>query len=213
MNLAEKYLITDNPQHLDGIMSKLKMDLENMLKLVDGYVDEIQPSVQPAKDERAEPTPEPTQIPATSTLAFYCFGSFRLLQDDCPTNNWNGHKGQLILKYLVAQAGKPVSKEKLMEAMWPEADPEAARRNLHQAIYSLRHTLKANNPELHYLLFKNEFYLLNPEVEVWIDFVEFEKHVQQGRDSGEQTRHACRNGRIRARRRAISGGIYARQSL
>lgn len=158
---------------------ELKNQLDNMVKLVEGYAGE---TTSP-DDADAEQNPEPCniQIPTGPTLVFYCFGPFRVFQDDRLINNWNGHKGQLILKYLMTYAGKPVPKEKLMEALWPEADPEATRRNLHQAIYSLRHTLKMKNHILQYILFENECYLLNPEVEVWIDFVEFEQHVRMGR--------------------------------
>lgn len=156
---------------------ELEEQLDNMLKLVEGYSGEelmAEPPVEDAPSEcRVEASPGPT-------LVVYCFGAFRVFQDDKLVNYWNGHKGQLILKYLVAHDGKPVSKEKLMDALWPDSDPESARRNLHQAIYSLRHTLKANNPELQYILFKNECYLLNPEVELWADFVEFEKRIRLG---------------------------------
>lgn len=155
---------------------ELETQLTNMLRLVEGYSG---PIATPGTEETS-PEPEPSPIPCIGrpTLVFYCFGAFRVFQDDQLVGNWNGQKGQLILKYLIAHSSKPVSKEKLMDALWPEADPESARRNLHQAVYSLRHTLKIHNQNLQYILFQNECYLLNPEVEIWIDFNEFELHIR-----------------------------------
>jgi DNA-binding SARP family transcriptional activator len=68
-----------------------------------------------------------------------------------------------------------------MELFWSEAEPEAARRNLHQAIYSLRQTLKQDYPDYQPVLFEHDGYLLNPEVDLWVDYVEFEHQVQAGR--------------------------------
>ena len=44
-----------------------------------------------------------------------------------------------------------------MELLWPEIDPEVGRRNLHQAVYSLRRTLRSASPAQH-IVFDNECY-------------------------------------------------------
>jgi DNA-binding SARP family transcriptional activator len=68
-----------------------------------------------------------------------------------------------------------------MDIFWPNSDLEAARRNLHQAIYSLRQTLKQDCPDCQPVPFENDCYMLNPELDLWIDYIEFEKHVKAGR--------------------------------
>jgi DNA-binding SARP family transcriptional activator len=55
-----------------------------------------------------------------------------------------------------------------------------ARRNLHQAIYTLRHTLKEGDHDFSHVLFEEEHYLLNPEMQIWLDFEEFESQYQRG---------------------------------
>ena len=67
-----------------------------------------------------------------------------------------------------------------MDVLWPDAVPDAARRNLHQAIYSLRQVLRQRHPDFPHIQFENDCYLLNPAMGLWLDFVEFEKHVQAG---------------------------------
>ncbi|MCP4422702.1 MAG: hypothetical protein GY805_39340, partial [Chloroflexi bacterium] len=114
-------------------------------------------------------------------LIIYCLGAFRVYQNDLLINDWNGLKGQMILKYLVAYHDKPISKDMLMDVFWPDADTEAARRNLHQAVYSLRQTLKEQEPDFQHIIYENDCYLFNSELNIWLDFQEFEQHVQNGR--------------------------------
>jgi DNA-binding SARP family transcriptional activator len=101
-------------------------------------------------------------------------------QNDRLISEWNSLKSKAILKYLLAQPETPIVKDVLMDVFWPDADPEAARRNLHQAIYSLRQILKGIQPGFQHIQFENDCYRLNPELEIWLDVQEFEKHVQAG---------------------------------
>jgi DNA-binding SARP family transcriptional activator len=124
---------------------------------------------------------EPQISPSSEIFSVTCLGSFRMFYQEQPVNGWNGQKGLMILKYLVASHNQPVPKEQLMDVLWPDADPEAARRNLHQAVYSLRQTLKHCCPELQLICFQNERYSLNPDLPIWFDFLEFERHAEEGR--------------------------------
>lgn len=149
----------------------------------------------PTAEAEASPPPSGEQIEAPKTpslpkeakaeqnlpaLVVYCLGPFRVYQHDRLITDWNGLKGQAILKYLLMHKGKPIAKDILLDVFWPDVEPGDTRRNLHQAIYSLRQTLRRSRPDLQPILFKKDCYLLNPEIIVWLDFEEFEKHVQAG---------------------------------
>jgi two-component SAPR family response regulator len=118
--------------------------------------------------------------PAPPSLVVYCLGSFRVYQDDHLITDWESLKAKCILKYLVAHHGTPIVKDILMDVFWPDAEPEAARRNLHQAVYALRKTLRQRRPDFPYVRFENDCYLLNPGISVWLDFEQFEEHVRDG---------------------------------
>jgi DNA-binding SARP family transcriptional activator len=134
-------------------------------------------NLEPASERKLE-----TQLsPISEVFSVTCLGSFRMFYNEQPVNGWNGQKGLMILKYLVARHDQPVPKEQLMDVLWPDADPDAARRNLHQAVYSLRQTLKHCCPELQLICFQNERYSLNPDLPIWFDFLEFERHAEEGR--------------------------------
>ena len=121
------------------------------------------------------------RAPESYIMAIYCFGPFHVYQHHQLIEEWNSLRGQAVLKYLVAHRGTPTAKDVLMDVFWLDADPEAARRNLHQAIYSLRQTLRRRDPDTQHIQFENNQYSLNPALSVWIDVEEFQTHIQSGR--------------------------------
>jgi DNA-binding SARP family transcriptional activator len=132
-----------------------------------------------APPKTIEPTP---MEPASATLVIHCLGPFRAYLNGQPVTGWNSLKSQAILKYLVAHHDSYTSKDFLMDLFWPEADPKAARRNLHQAIYCLRQTLKqGHDDDAQFIQFENDCYSLNPDLTLWLDTAEFERFVQAGR--------------------------------
>lgn len=126
---------------------------------------------------------EPTDFPAirediAPTCVIYCLGPFRVYQDDQPIPDWKSSKGKSIFKYLVVHRQAPIAKEVLMDLLWPDSTPDAARNNLNVAIYGLRQTLRQIQPNLAHILFQDECYLLNPEIEIWVDVEAFLEHLR-----------------------------------
>jgi DNA-binding SARP family transcriptional activator len=72
-------------------------------------------------------------------------------------------------------------KEVLMELFWPGTHPDAARNNLNVSIYGLRQALRSISPNYSHILFQEECYLLNPNMELWIDVEEFINRINYGR--------------------------------
>jgi len=119
--------------------------------------------------------------PAQGSLRVYCLGPFRVFRDHQMIVDWLGLKGKSIFKYLVERHHTPIFKDVLVEVFWPDADLVNARRNLHQAIYSLRQTLRQGRPDIRVILSERDHYQINPDLELWLDFEEFERHVKAGR--------------------------------
>lgn len=123
-------------------------------------------------------SPQLTQHQSQPSLIIHCLGRFRVYNGGESVDDWPSHKGESVFKYLVAHRERPVAKEVLMDVFWPEFDADAARNNLNVAIYGLRQALRGLNPELSYVLFQNDSYVLNPDIEVWVDVEEFESRVE-----------------------------------
>lgn len=127
-----------------------------------------------------ENQPDKTHINAS--VVVYSLGIFRLFREDELIEAWTSRKALSILKYLLSENGATVPREVLMDKFWPDSDPEASRRSLHQAIYVLRQTLRIKGDETHYIQFENDGYRLNPEVGLWQDDLQFEKHYKAGQN-------------------------------
>lgn len=56
---------------------------------------------------------------------------------------WLGHRRSVVelCRYLVAHAGRTVPQERLIELLWPEAEPAAALHRLHVTVSMLRQSL------------------------------------------------------------------------
>lgn len=124
------------------------------------------------------PPPQPRDQPSLS-LVVYCLGPFRVYRNDQLITGWSSLRARNIFKYLIMYHGTPVAKDILIDILWPDAEPKAARRNLHQAIYSLRQTFRQQS-NFQPILFENDRYVLNPAMDIWVDVVEFERHAQYG---------------------------------
>jgi DNA-binding SARP family transcriptional activator len=110
-----------------------------------------------------------------------CFGPFRLLCNDLLVSPWTSHKSLAIFKYLIRHHPTPISKDVLIDVFWPETEPETARPNLHQAIYSLRQTLRRGGIGSKPIRFENDCYSIDPAITIRIDFLEFDACCKAGR--------------------------------
>lgn len=128
--------------------------------------------------------------PNSSTLLVYCLGPFQVYQDDHAIENWPNGKGKSIFKYLVTHRDRPIGKEVLMDLFWPNAEAPAARNNLNVAIYGLRQAISKANPCQSHVLFRDDCYLLNPDLDIWADYEEFTRNIRQARaldEDGQQS--------------------------
>jgi DNA-binding SARP family transcriptional activator len=86
-----------------------------------------------------------------------------------------------LLRLFALHAGRPVHREVLAEALWPQASPDVATRNLHVAISSLRHVLEVADPAVPPLILRDgqAYELALPDGEV--DLIEFDLAITRAR--------------------------------
>jgi DNA-binding SARP family transcriptional activator len=92
--------------------------------------------------------------------------------------------GQAILRILVAQSGYRASADMLMDILWRNHQPAAARRKLQVAISALRCSLNSGlncDAGTGYILCKDQYYQLNPAITIATDVAEFLALWEAGR--------------------------------
>lgn len=122
------------------------------------------------------------------SLRACCLGKFEVYVGQRKVVHWHSLKAKALLKSLVAQRGKHIPKDVLMESLWPGCTRETANSSLKTAIYALRQTLRSLCSEIEsnagqsssFVLFFEGKYTLNPEMELWVDVEEFQQHWSTG---------------------------------
>jgi PAS domain S-box-containing protein len=117
-------------------------------------------------------------------LEVFCLSVLRVTSSGKQVQRWQSKRAKAVFEYLIARRGSPVSRDILMETLWPGSDPEAAANNLRLAIHSLRQTLLPllnQKKDFQSILFSEGGYLINPEIHIVIDVEEFEYLWDQGR--------------------------------
>jgi DNA-binding SARP family transcriptional activator/Tfp pilus assembly protein PilF len=80
---------------------------------------------------------------APTPLALQTLGGFRVLRhgQPVPADEWKSKKARDLLKILAARRGNPVTREQLIEALWPDEDPTRTGNRLSVALSTLRSVL------------------------------------------------------------------------
>ena len=106
-------------------------------------------------------------------LRILFLGNFQVMIRDRIVDEWPGKKGKSLFAYLCYHADKRICRDVLMDVFWPKSMRESARNSLNVAIHGLRKRFQQFDAEKEYIVFSNETYSVNPEMEIWTDVNEF----------------------------------------
>jgi LuxR family transcriptional regulator, maltose regulon positive regulatory protein len=121
----------------------------------------------------------------------HVLGRFRLLTGDAPiTIPPRSRKPQKLLQVLIALGGTEVSAGLVIDALWPDAEGDAAYHALESALYRLRRLLGARNA----VRMEDAKVSLNRDM-LWVDMWAFEEELQRPHDS--EANASERIGRLR----------------
>jgi DNA-binding SARP family transcriptional activator len=126
------------------------------------------------------------------SLGVRFFGSFEILCDGEVVPVGRGGKALSILKYLLADPGRPVSQDHLMGWLWPDSSLRKARWSLNSAVHALRKILSGCPPlsAERSVLLEEGYYRLCPAIAVSTDVDEFDTRYENGRRLEEAGRAA-----------------------
>jgi len=136
--------------------------------------------------------PKPVTLPKKHALQVRCLGKFTLSCDGKIIGKWQSVKAKSLFQYLMTRPREAVAKEALMEVLWPDCDPQSANNNLKSAIHGLRRTLEQlpGEDNLNPVQFTQGSYMVDPDVDLWLDVEEFEGHWISGQQLEKKGRAA-----------------------
>ena len=101
-------------------------------------------------------------------------------------NAWRLRKARTLIKLLALAPERRLHVDQAAELLWAGRDPDAARNNLHQAIFAARRALDSIGLDgSRYLELREELILLSPEDPVRIDAVAFEELAAAAREQDQ----------------------------
>lgn len=114
----------------------------------------------------------------------YLFGSLQLIPgeaEDGPPLEIRSAKLQTLLAYLSLHPDRPLDRDRVGQALWPDARDSSARRNLREYLYRARQTLEEFIPGAGMIEAEENFITFSPPPTCWIDLTEFERLSEEGR--------------------------------
>ena len=92
-----------------------------------------------------------------------------------------GRKNKSLLAYLLYNHYKPIHRDILMDKFWSEVSQSSARNSLNVAICSIRKTFATYFENQELILFENDCYCINPELEILSDVEQFNYFWKKGK--------------------------------
>jgi DNA-binding SARP family transcriptional activator len=131
-----------------------------------------------------------------------CFGSFQVRCGGRMPLPCSSRRGWGILQYLLLRPGFTASRDSLIEAFWPDAEPYAGAHSLQMAIHALRRALRGCGPggNDEAILFRDGQYGVNAALIVDLDVERFQVASEWGRKSAAA-------GQVEAARRAFEEAL------
>ena len=110
-----------------------------------------------------------------AVLRVYLLGRFEVVRDDAPipAHAWRRRRPADLLKLVALAPGRLLSRDQVVETLWPEKDPASGANNLHRALYDLRQILGARWVDIA----RGEVSL---DPDAWVDVDAFEAAAGRG---------------------------------
>ena len=119
--------------------------------------------------------------PPRPLIRAYLLGPFQLMAGTQKLSADMPGQAQTVLKYLLGHRKRPVSREALLDLLWPDADPAVGNGRLRVVMHTLRKCLSCEELDGKELLLPQGGNLtLNPDLPLWVDVEEFEQHWHNG---------------------------------
>lgn len=134
----------------------------------------------PATVKQAGTAAAPPPVPAGESghLDIRCFGRLTILRDGqpVPLSGFQRKRALQMLKVLLTNYGRPVSRDTLIDILWPDAEPARGAMLLKVAAHYLRKGLEPDAPSgraSRFIITVGDGYMFNPDSPHRLDWKEF----------------------------------------
>ena len=120
---------------------------------------------------------KPASLLISTEARILCFGKFEVEKTGSDQRiRWRTAKVEELFAYLLYHRGMIVPKGKIIEALWPECEPNVADNNLHTSVYKLKKTCRDNSIDVS-VAFSGGGYVMKPGPAIDYDVSVFENFI------------------------------------
>lgn len=123
-------------------------------------------------------------------LHIRCFGPCEITWDRSPISPsvFTRRKALTLLKILVLHSEQPVSRDAIIEWLWPDSDPDSGANRLHGIVHALRQVIEPPAARGEWRIVQNadESYLFQPLDPYWLDLTAFRLAIDAGEHASER---------------------------
>src|SRR6478609_8539155 len=143
---------------------------------------------EPFRTTRWPGSESPSTMPVVRVLAIELLGRSTVAVDDqlVSADVWRSRRAADLVKLLALAPDHRIHRLQVMEALWPESEPEASGTNLRKALHFARLALGDERGVVN----EQGVLVLAPEARVDTDVERFEAAVSRAMESGDVA--ACR---------------------
>jgi LuxR family maltose regulon positive regulatory protein len=129
------------------------------------------------------------------TLHIRTLGSFVLWRGDeeVRDRDWRSSKARQLFQLLLTERGRTVPRERLLDALWPELDAEAAANNLRVTLNRTSKAIEPDRPDgapSSYILQQGDTFYFNVDSDYQLDAATFMAAVAEGQQADRQGQRA-----------------------
>lgn len=78
-----------------------------------------------------------------NSVSINCFGKFKIYKQNQEPIKWRTEKSKELVALLIYNNGREVTRDEIIELLWPETDVDRAIRYLHNSIYYIRKSMES----------------------------------------------------------------------
>lgn len=124
------------------------------------------------------------KIAVASKIQIYTLGALQVVRQNhiVTEGDWHTRQARQLLKILLTERPRPISTDRLIEALWPHSPPHAAATTLRSAINALRNVLEPERPSRapsEYIVTESPGYAFRSQPDIWLDVDQFEAALNQ----------------------------------
>jgi DNA-binding SARP family transcriptional activator len=115
----------------------------------------------------------------------FTLGGFRVVAGGhvLTDKDWRRKSARQLFKALLSRPGRRMTRDEVIELLWPESDLDAGASNLRSTVHAMRRALEPSRThqpgELGIVFGDRDGIWLRPDLELWVDADEFERAVDQ----------------------------------